>query len=638
MGEQNVKGPGEKSELQAFMRAILDDLGAMEHMLENGDFETGVRRIGVEQEMFLIDATGSAAPIAMEVLADLDPGTFTTELARFNLEANMRPARLGGKCLSRMHKELHRSVEIARESAKKHDGDVLLTGILPTIGMPDVRIENMTPLERYHSLNDTMLKLSGGSFRTHIKGADELQATHDNILLEACNTSFQVHFQVSPREFAGLYNVAQAVTAPVLAAAVNSPVLLQNRLWKETRIALFQQSIDARSTTQKGRGDRTRVHFGDHWVNDSVLELFREDLARFRVVLAAEPDEHPMTVLQRGGVPELTALRLHNGTVYRWNRPCYGIYNGKPHLRIENRVLPAGPTVADEVANAAFFFGLMSGLTDEYGDICKALEFDDAKSNFQNAARHGLMAQFTWVGGKRFNASELILEHLLPLARQGLAKKKIDSEDVDRYLGILEERVRSGQTGAQWALSSLQEMNGHGTKDERYRALVTSSLEHQRTGQPVHAWSLASLETRTDWRHSFRLVSQFMTKEVFTVRPHDIVDLAAAMMQWKHIRHVPVEDDEHKLVGLVTHREILQLVANKVWGKNKSPVPISQIMETNLITVDPETPTIDALKIMRDSHVGCLPVVGAEGELLGMVTEADLLHVAADLLQAELSG
>ena len=369
-----------------------------------------------------------------------------------------------------------------------------------------------------------------------------------------------------------------------------------------------------------------------------MLELFREDLARFRVVLAAEPDEHPTEVLQRGGVPELTALRLHNGTVYRWNRPCYGIYNGKPHLRIENRVLPAGPTVADEVANAALFFGLMSALTDEYGDIREAMDFDDAKSNFLNAARHGLMAQFTWVGGKRFNASELLLEHLLPLARRGLTKKKIDAEDIERYLGIVEERVKTGQTGAQWALSSLQEMNGHGTTEERFRAIVRSTLEHQQTGQPVHAWSLATLEKGKDWRHSFRLVSQFMTKEVFTVRPHDIVDLAAAMMQWKHIRHVPVEDDEHKLVGLVTHREILRLVANKVWGKNRGPVPISQIMETNLITVDPDTPTIDALQIMRDSHVGCLPVVGNGGELLGMVTESDLLHVAADLLKAELSA
>ncbi|MGB1278158.1 MAG: hypothetical protein ACPG77_20595, partial [Nannocystaceae bacterium] len=337
----------DEKQLKAFMRALLADMRALEVMLEQDRFEAGVRRIGAEQEMFLIDSGMNPAPVATDVLGVLNEPFLTTELARFNLEANLKPRVFGDSCLREMEEELCFYVERTREGARQFGADVLLSGTLPTLSKDDLALTNMTPMPRYHELNQIMCDLRRGAFHVVIKGVDELEMEHDNVMLEACNTSFQIHFQVRPEEFAKLYNLAQLVTAPVLAAAVNSPLLLGQRLWKETRVALFQRSLDTRSFAEHVRGHRPRVHFGDRWVRDSVLEIFREDIARFRLLIAGARDEDPLAVLERGEVPKLSALRLHAGTIYRWNRACYGISDGLPHLRIENRVLPAGPSIRD---------------------------------------------------------------------------------------------------------------------------------------------------------------------------------------------------------------------------------------------------------------------------------------------------
>ena len=637
MGEQNVEEL-RSNELRSFTRAILDDLQALEFMLDSTDLvESGVRRVGAEQEMFIVYPSGSPAPKVTEFIDRLDPKYFTTELARFNLEANMTPREFTGSCLSLIEEEVNQAVRQATAEAQRIGADIFLTGILPTLSLGDLGLDAMTPLPRYHALNDAISRLKGGAFKTMIKGLDELQASHDNILLEACNTSFQIHFQVSPEEFAPLYNLAQAVTAPVLAPAVNSPTLLQHRLWRETRIALFQQSIDMRTTAHQARGDRTRVNFGDRWVKDSIIEIFREDIARFRVMLSTDVDEDPIAMAEAGKPPKLAALRLHNGTVYRWNRPCYGVVGNLAHLRIENRVLPAGPTVVDEVANAAFYFGLMSAIPQEYGRIEDVLDFDVVKGNFTSAARHGLRAQFGWVGDREYNASDLILDHLLPLAREGLASKGIDSSDSDKYLGILEERVRSGRTGAQWMLGSLAKMNGDGTRDERFRALVVGGMARQKANNPVHTWDHAQVDESNDWRHSYQKVSQFMVRDLFTVRADDIVDLAASLMEWEHIRHVPVEDDQGCIIGSVTYRELLRMVARRMNG-TEGPIAVRDIMVTDLRTVTPDTPTLEALRKMRDDKIGCLPVVSDTGELVGIISDRDLLKVAAMLMEKQLEG
>src|SRR6185503_8846880 len=291
-----------------------------------------------------------------------DDARLTTEIARFNLEANLTPLKLENDCFTRMQCELEELLDLARKGAATQDADVFLSGILPTLQKSDLTLDNLTPVARYHELDRGIIRLRGGPLSIHIKGLDELHLTHDNIMMESCNTSFQVHFQSNAREFANQYNIAQAITAPVLAVAVNSPLLFGQRLWQETRVALFQHSTDERSRPQLARNQPTRVNFGDRWLENSVVELFHDQITRFRPIMIAQPDENPFAVLARGETPSLSALRLHNGTVWRWNRACYGVTEGVAHLRIENRALPSGPTVVDEIANAAFFTGLMSAL------------------------------------------------------------------------------------------------------------------------------------------------------------------------------------------------------------------------------------------------------------------------------------
>jgi CBS domain-containing protein/gamma-glutamyl:cysteine ligase YbdK (ATP-grasp superfamily) len=635
MGEHHVEEGGDEGRGRAFTRALLNDLAALERMLDGGLIEGGVRRVGAEQEMFLVDRHMRPAPVAEEVLSRAGDPRLTTEIARFNLEANLTPRLLEGDCLRRLHGEVDEVTGAVRASARECGADVLLAGILPTLRRGDLELSGITPNPRYHQLNDAVMRMRGGSLGVHIKGLDEVNISSDNIMLLSSNTSFQVHLQASPEEFVRLYNVAQAVTAPVLAAAVNSPLWLGNRLWQETRIALFQHSADARNATQIARQFPTRVGFGEGWVRRSVLELFREDIARFRVIMTAEAEEDPFEVLSRGGVPRLKALTLHNGTVWWWNRPCYGVHEGRAHLRIENRVLPAGPTVLDEVANAAFFAGLMQSLPEVYGDIDRLMPFDDAKANFLAASRHGLNAQLTWVGGETRAAASLILEHLLPLAREGLKASGIDGADIDLYLGTIEERVRAGQTGARWALSSLASLGEGGTREGRLCALAAGMLERQRTGEPVHRWTIMEPTESGDWSEGYRTVGQFMSTDLFTVRPDDLVDLAASVMDWRHVRHVPVEDEAGGLVGLVTHRDILRLLVRGRSGEGGAML-VRDIMKPAPVTVSPTTPTVEAIELMRSRGVGCLPVV-VGGVLVGIITAKDFLDAAVKLFDERLS-
>lgn len=640
MGEQNLHAKTGEKQLREFMRSILDDVRALERMIESGMIEKGIRRIGAEQEIFLVDRAYRPANLVMQMLEKLNHPQFVTELAQFNLECNLSPRVLAGRGLHELEVELGELLDKARLAARELGAYTVLTGILPTVQQTDLGLDAMSPKPRYRQLNDIMRAMRGGKFRAEIEGVDKLSVTHDNVLFEACNTSFQVHFQCGAEEFARLYNLAQAVTAPVLAAACNSAVVLGHRLWHESRIALFQQSVDERSEVQQYRGRRPRVSFGNAWVKESVLEIFREDIARFRLVLTTELGEPSTSILDRGGVPELTALRLHNGTVYRWNRACYGVHNGRAHLRIENRALPAGPTMLDEVSNGAFFFGLMSAYAEEHKDITKVMRFEDAEANFFQAARLGLHAEFTWVNGRRVTAQDLILNELLPLAREGLKIQHVFGPDIDRYLGTIEERVKCKRTGAQWMFDSLGKLGEKSglTRDEQCRALVASIIDQQWTGKPIHAWDDASAGSSEDWRGSYRTVGQVMTRDVFTVHPEDLVDLAASLMSWKHVRHVPVEDMEGRLVGLVSHRTVLRLIADGMLHANeqRESVAVRQIMKPSPITARADTTVLEAITQMRRHRVSCLPVVDDDSRLVGIVTERDFLDVAARLFEQQL--
>ena len=631
MGEQNIEENASESNRQAFMKALLDEVRALEAMLEKGMVESGVSRIGAEQEMFLINKACQPALTALDVLAKLDDERFTHELGLFNIEANLSVQAFKSDCLSRMEAEAQEVYAKAREAAHQCDSEIALVGILPTITKKHLGLDSMVPIPRYHALNNAFMALRGNDLQFTINGIDQLVVKHDNLMLEACNTSFQVHFQVSPQDFARLYNIAQVVTAPLLAAAVNSPILLGKRLWHETRISVFEYSVDARSVTHQARGLKPRVHFGNHWVNDSVTEIFKEDIARFRVILTTETENDPLAMVAQGIAPKLKALCLHNGTVYRWNRACYGVHNNIPHLRIENRVIPSGPTIIDEIANTAFFVGMMAGMADTCEDVRKKITFDDVKANFMAAARAGIRAQMNWFGDTHMPARELILNELLPLAEHGLQKYGINNKDIGRYLGVLRDRVRTRRNGARWALESLQTMQGRGTEDQRLRSLVSSMVEQQTSGKQISEWVLAEFSEQQGWRASFLKVSQFMATDLFTVRPDDIVDFAATLMDWRHVRHVPVENDDGELVGLVSHRALLRLVAEGRVGGEQN-VTVREIMTRDPITVDSDATTVDAIRRMREAGVACLPVV-ENGKLLGMITEHDLIVVSSHLLE-----
>lgn len=625
----------EPDAIRAFTRAVLRDLQALERMIREDCFEKGIRRFGAEQELFLVGNGWRPAPLGTAVLERLQDGPFTPELALFNLEINLPPERLEGDPFTRVERQLTALVERAREAAAAEGANIVLCGILPTLAKSDLTLDQITPKPRYRALNEALNRMRGGEYHLRIEGTDELIVRHDSVMLEACNTSCQVHLQVTPEEFPLFYNVAQLIAAPVLAASVNSPLLFGRRLWAETRIALFQQSLDTRSATPYVRDMSPRVRFGERWVRASVAELYADDLARFRVLMAGPVPPDPIAKLDRGELPGLEALQLYNSTIYRWNRPCIGVRDGIAHLRIESRALPSGPSIVDEVANAALWTGLILGAAEELGDPAALIPFTEAKSNFLAAARDGLRAGLKWVDGEVWSASRLLLEELIPMARRGLLGAGVDDADADRYLAVLRDRVTSGITGSEWILRSLDGMEGAGTRAERLAAVTAATVARQRNGDPVHTWELAALEEAGGWTHTYVKVEQYMNTRPVTVNQDELVDLVAFVMVREGIRHVPVEDQDHRLVGLVSYRSLLRNFAARSRGDGDEAIPVKEVMEPAPLTVAPGTPTLQAIQLMRDRGVACLPVV-QDGQLVGLITERDFMPIAYELLEERL--
>jgi CBS domain-containing protein len=629
---KEVEEKGDPQKHREFMHAILADLRALERMIAEDRFEKGVRRIGAEQEMFLTDATWAPALGVLKMIEGLRDEHYTTELGQFQLEANCDPQIFGGDGFSKMHAQLDELVDRARKVAGDHGMNVVLMGILPTMRKSDLGLDSMVPSPRYLALNKVVTAMRGGKFEFSIKGLDELIIAHDSVMLEACNSSFQVHLQVHPAEFARMYNIAQVLAGPMMAISANSPILFGRRLWAETRIALFRQAVDTRSHTNHFRETEARVSFGTRWVKGGVVDIFKEDIARFRTLVGTDLDEDPMAKLDRGEIPLLKALRLHNGTIYRWNRACFGIIDGKPHLRIENRVMPAGPSTIDEVANAAFWCGLMAELGAREEDVTGRIDFDQAGANFYTAAREGLGAHFLWLDGQDVSARELVLDRLLPVAQAGLRRQNVADADVKKYLGVVDERVRTARTGARWLFSSWTSLRDRATPGERANALVAATIQRQQTGRPVSEWERARLDEADATKHNYLRVEQYMTTDLFTVQVDDAIEMVANLMIWERIRHVPVEDKDHHLVGLVNQRGVMRFLTS---GRSTLSASVGDIMRTDVTTVSPDTPTVDALRLMRRLRVGCLPVVH-DGRLVGIVTEEDFMEIASKLLEERL--
>ena len=636
MGEQKVSLVSDQESMQRFVRKLLRDVQAIEYMLDNDWFEDDIIRIGAEQEMFLIDRkTYKPAPLAMEVLNKLKKYDWAdTELAKFNLETNLMPRVFTGNCLSEMEKENLENLSIIRKKANSLGADVLLTGILPTLRKFDLELHNLTPKKRYRALIDAInQELIGTAYELRLFGIDELLVKHDSPLLEACNTSFQVHLQVAPRNFVHLYNIAQTLTAPIMAIAANSPIVFGKRLWHESRIALFQQALDTRTTHNHMRQRRPRVSFGEDWLDESVMEIYREDIARFRVLISSDVEEDAIKMIHENKVPKLRALQVHNSTVYRWNRPCYGVSDtGKPHLRIENRVLPSGPTVVDEMANATFWLGAVTGMADECTDIRELISYEDIRDNFGKAAKFGIDTSFNWFNDKKVSACELVLKELLPIARKGLEKQKVNKKDIDKYLGIIQERAEQHMNGARWQLRAFTKLQKVVGRDEALTVLTSAIAKNQIQEKPVHTWELPKLEDLEEYRPSKLKVEEFMSTDLFTVQKNDLIEMVAELMDWKKVRYMPVEDSKGNLSGLITSRILLRYFTSKNRLNAKEANVVKDIMIEDPITISPKASILEALQIMRKERIGCMPVV-QDTELIGIITEMDFLRISGRLIE-----
>src|SRR5688572_9141191 len=639
MGEQQVSIVKSQDQMQHFVKSLLDDVKALEYMLNHDWFEKDIVRIGAEQEMVLVDQkTLKPACINMEALEHMKEWPWVeTELAKFNLEINLEPREFSGRALKDMEDETSSKLTKIESVVNKLGATIVLTGILPTLRKFDLEMNNLTPKQRYFALMEAInQQLVGSTYELNMVGFDELLIKHDSPLLEAVNTSFQVHLQVSPQQFAPMYNLAQALSAPVMALAANSPIVFGRRLWHESRIAMFQQALDTRSTHDHMRERSPRVNFGRQWCDESILDIYREDIARFRVLLSGDVTEDSLELIRDGKVPKLRSLQVHNSTVYRWNRPCYGISeNGKPHLRIENRVLPSGPTVLDEVSNAALWLGAMVQMHDDVGDIRNRMSFEDVYDNFSKAAKFGIDSKFTWMHDQKITVAELALQELIPRARMGLKMRNIHADDISRYMDVIEARARDHMNGARWALRSYTKLKKETTEDEALTVLTNAMVINAKQGLPVHQWKMPELSDLKEYRPSHLKVSEFMNTDLFTVQKDDIIELVAEMMDWRKIRYTPVEDKEGKLVGLVTLRIMLRhllKVRNQPESMEIEQITVKDIMNQHPITIGPNSTLLEAMNIMRKNKIGCLPVT-QNGELIGIITEMDFLLISGRLIE-----
>ena len=487
---------GQDVDLQKFTRAdrtryrekVRRNLDVFARMLRDSAFDIDKPMTGLEIEFNLIDDNGLPALKNIEALERIANPAFQTELGQFNLEINAPPRRLDERGASEFEQILRDSLNDADAAAREIGAGLLMIGVLPTLEEGHFAPATISPNPRYQLLSDQILAARGEDLVIDIAGEERLQTTSESIMPEAACTSTQLHIQVSPEQFADYWNASQAISGIQLALGANSPYLLGKRLWHETRIPLFEQATDTRSEELKVQGVRPRVWFGERWIN-SIFDLFEENSRYFPALLPICEDEDPLEVLESGRAPELTELRLHNGTIYRWNRPVYDVVDGMPHVRVENRVLAAGPTVVDTMANAAFYFGLVRALAEDDRPLWSQMSFSAAEENFHVAAEHGIEAKVYWPGIGQVSAVELTLRRLLPMAAQGLADWGVGADEADRLLGVIEQRCITQQNGASWYIDQTQAREAAGdSRSEALRLTLLDYRDRMHANEPVHSW------------------------------------------------------------------------------------------------------------------------------------------------------
>jgi len=491
MGKEVERKEFTREDRTRYREKVRQCLDVFARMLRESRFDVERPMTGLEVELNLVDEACDPAmknAEALEAIADPD---FVTELGQFNLEINVAPRVLAGDGMTSFEQDVRTSLNAAEDKAREVGAHMVQVGILPTLQTEHMRPETLSANPRYRLLNDQIFAARGEDLEISIRGVDRLKVTSDSIMPEAACTSMQLHLQVSPDDFAAYWNASQAIAGIQLAIGANSPFLFGKELWAETRIALFEQATDTRSEELKAQGVRPRVWFGERWIT-SIFDLFEENVRYFPALLPITDDEDPVAVLDGGDTPQLGELRLHNGTIYRWNRPVYDVVHGVPHLRVENRVLPAGPSVVDMMANAAFWFGLVRSLAEDERPLWSQMSFSAAEENFHSGARDGIAAQVYWPGIGTVSAAELVLRRLLPRAAEGLDSWGLDPAERDRLMGIIEQRCLTGRNGTTWQTTTFHQLFDAGRMDraDALRDVVRRYCEHMHANLPVHEWPI----------------------------------------------------------------------------------------------------------------------------------------------------
>src|SRR5579875_247652 len=490
VGEDVASRQFTRADRQAYRLKVRRCLDVFARMLAESKFDFERPLTGLEIELNLVDDTRDPAMRNADVLSAIANDDFQTELGQFNIEINVRPRSLLGGSVDELESELRASLNDAEQRARGEGAHIVMIGMLPTLTQDHLTAAALSANPRYQLINQQVFAARGEDLHISIDGVERLSVHADTIAPEAACTSVQYHLQVSPQDYAAHWNAAQCLAGVQLALGANSPFLFGKELWRETRIALFEQATDTRPEELKEQGVRPRVWFGERWIT-SVFDQFEENVRYFPALLPVCEEENPVEVLVRGDTPKLGELRMHNGTIYRWNRPVYDVFRGKPHLRVENRVLPAGPTVVDVLANGALYYGLLRALTEEDRPLWSQLSFAAAFDNFEAGARHGVEAQLYWPGVGEAPATELVLRRLLPLAHQGLASWGVDSQIADRLLGIIEQRCLTHQNGAEWQarmFHHIEEKRQPLDRRDSLREMLHRYVELMHSNEPVHTW------------------------------------------------------------------------------------------------------------------------------------------------------
>jgi len=490
VGEEVKRTTYDRTHRREYRRKVRLCLDVFETMLAQSRFDSDRPLTGMEIECNLVDADYQPAMSNRLVLDAIANPAYQTELGAYNIEFNVPPRPLAGQTGLDLEAEVRASLNEAETRANSGGAHIVMIGILPTLMPEHLKDGWMSESMRYAALNDSIFSARGEDIPINIAGPEPLSWHAASIAPESACTSMQLHLQVAPAEFAANWNAAQVLAGAQLALGANSPYFFGHQLWSETRIEVFTQSTDTRPEELKAQGVRPRVWFGDRWIT-SVLDLFTENIRYFPSLLPELSDEDPLAELDAGRIPRLSELRLHNGTVYRWNRPVYDVADGRPHLRLENRVLPAGPTVIDMLANSAFYYGTLRSLSEEENPLWTRMSFAAAQANFIDAARNGMDARMLWPGLGEVTAQQLVLDTLLPIAHEGLRKWGVDVEVRERFLGVIEGRAKTGRNGARWQVSTVRALQDGGmTRPAALAEMLRRYCEHMHANQPVHTWRL----------------------------------------------------------------------------------------------------------------------------------------------------